>query len=94
MEPTTGFGRGGGSLRSRSPPRIEDNSKSGGSPLRVQNTVSPPKYEPSASSQPLRGPDDQRYEERRGEELRRQIREREAELAKITSSKDRLKMRI
>lgn len=34
------------------------------------------------------------YEERRAEELRRQIRERESELAKLSANKDRLKARI
>ena len=34
------------------------------------------------------------YEERRAEELRRQIRERESELAKLSANKDRLRARI
>lgn len=91
MEPTTMYGGPGRSpLRSKSPPKIVDDfsrTQKRDSPLRRDTS---PNFQLNPSST-ITDNEEQRYEERRGEELRRQIRDREAELAQISQSKDRLR---
>lgn len=80
--------RNSAALRSISPTGHNIYKRVSISPPRIQSLDNQRTYKPSIADEL------QTLEDRRADELRQQIREKEAELAQISQSKDRLKLRI